>query len=346
VSTLKRIRSSAGVLLISALALYAQLRPAVPVDPTKAILDAFQMYQVVALGEGSHGNEQAHRFRLALIRSPRFPSVVNDIVVESGSARHQDVMDRFIRGENVPADVLSRVWRDTTQPTEIWDVPIYEEIFRAVRVVNASLSRERQLRVVLGDPPVEWENIRTLADLNKFGDRDEHAVDVIRREVLQKNRRALVIYGDDHFIKKSRALGAGNGPPANIVGQLESAGTPVFVIHTEARLDLATLQADIKFWPKPSLTLVNGTTIGATEYEPGPRFLPRRIQDLFDAVLYLGSPSEITFSQLSPVLCSDTAYMQMRLGRAELLRPPPQAPPGTLGAADRLRQYCAGITSR
>jgi erythromycin esterase-like protein len=118
-STLKRILSSAGVLLIWALPLYALLRPALPVDPTKAILDAFQMYQVVALGEGSHGNEQAHRFRLALIRNPRFPNVVNDIVVESGSARHQDVMDRFIRGENVPAEVLSRVWRDTTQPTEI-----------------------------------------------------------------------------------------------------------------------------------------------------------------------------------------------------------------------------------
>jgi hypothetical protein len=64
-----------------------------------------------------------------------------------------------------------------------------------------------------------------------------------------------VIYGDDHFIKKSRDLGAGDGPPANILGQLESAGTPVFVIHTENRLDLATLQADIKSWPKPSLTL-------------------------------------------------------------------------------------------
>src|SRR5262245_61916251 len=101
-------------------------RPAVPLDAITGVLDAFRTHTVVALGEGSHGNEQAHRFRLALIRDPRFPMTVNDIVVESGSARYQDVMDRFVRGENIPADVLARAWRDTTQPNELWDLPIYE----------------------------------------------------------------------------------------------------------------------------------------------------------------------------------------------------------------------------
>src|SRR5437773_57625 len=75
--------------------------PAIPVDPVAGILDAFRTHNVVALGEGSHGNEQAHRFRLSLIRDPRFAAVVNDLVVESGSARYQDVMDRFVRGDNV-----------------------------------------------------------------------------------------------------------------------------------------------------------------------------------------------------------------------------------------------------
>ena len=169
------------------------------------VLDAFRTHAVVALGEGGHGNEQAHRFRLALIRDPRFSAMVNDIVVESGSARYQDVMDRFVRGDNVPADVLARAWRDTTQPTDIWDLPIYEKMFRAVRVVNASLPRERQLRVLLGDPPVEWENIRTLGDLNKWaGQRDSHAAEVVRREVIAKKRRALLVFGDDHLAKVSR----------------------------------------------------------------------------------------------------------------------------------------------
>ena len=45
---------------------------AVRLDPTSAIIDAFASYPVVALGEGPHGNEQGHAFRLALIRDPRF----------------------------------------------------------------------------------------------------------------------------------------------------------------------------------------------------------------------------------------------------------------------------------
>ena len=81
-------------------------RPAVRLDPTSVILDAFATHSVVALGEGAHGNVLGHAFRLALIRDPRFAAVVNDIVVESGSATYQDVMDRFVRGEDVPESAL------------------------------------------------------------------------------------------------------------------------------------------------------------------------------------------------------------------------------------------------
>ena len=61
-------------------------RPATPLDPVAAILDAFESHDLVALGEGPHNNERSHAFRLGLIRDPRCPSIVNDIVVESGSA--------------------------------------------------------------------------------------------------------------------------------------------------------------------------------------------------------------------------------------------------------------------
>src|SRR6266516_2044135 len=97
------------VSLLSALAaglIHAQAgaspRPAVPIEPTAAILDAFRSHRVVMLGEGAHGNEQGHAFRLSLIRDPSFNLTVNDVVVECGNARYQDLMDRFVRGEDVP----------------------------------------------------------------------------------------------------------------------------------------------------------------------------------------------------------------------------------------------------
>src|SRR5688572_19736256 len=89
-----------------------QSRPAVPIDPITGILDAFRTHQVVALGEGTHGNEQGHAFRLKLIRDPSFAAAVNDIVVESGNALYQNVIDRFVGGEDVAESVLRRVWQN------------------------------------------------------------------------------------------------------------------------------------------------------------------------------------------------------------------------------------------
>src|SRR5918995_6751529 len=105
--------------------------PAVPLEPIAAILDAFKTHQIVALGEGGHGNEQGHAFRLSLIRDPRFAQVVNDIVVEFGNSRYQEIIDEFVSGSDVPYASLRKVWQDTTQPHDVWDRPIYEEFFRA-----------------------------------------------------------------------------------------------------------------------------------------------------------------------------------------------------------------------
>ena len=182
--------------------------PAVRVDPISAIIDAFAVHPVVTLGEGPHGNEQGHAFRLALIRDPRFAARVNDIVIESGSARYQDYVDRFVRSEEV-ADVFLRAARENTvTPTPAWDRPIYDELFRAVRDVNRSQPPDRQLRILLGDPPIDWNEVRTADDYRSWlMRRDSHPAEVIQREVLAKGRRALVVYGDGHFQARSERPG-------------------------------------------------------------------------------------------------------------------------------------------
>src|SRR5215471_15696734 len=179
-------------------------QPAVRLDAISAVMDAFKTHAIVALSEGRHNNEQGYAFRLALIRDPRFATVANNIVVESGSSKYQDVMDRFVRGESVPDVVLRGAWQDTTVPDPVWDVPMYEEFFRAVRDVNRSLPREQQLRVLLGDPPFDWE--KATRDEWLRVDRDGFAADLIRREVLAKQRRALVIYGNNHLSRLRSTL--------------------------------------------------------------------------------------------------------------------------------------------
>ena len=261
------------------------LRKARRVDAISGILEAFRSHQIVALGEGLHGNNQAHAFRLALVRDPRFATVVNDIVVEFGSGRYQAVMDRFIRGGDVPYAELRKAWQDTTNATPIWDTPIYEEFFRAVREVNASLSGDRQLRVLLGEPPIDWDTVRTQDDVGRgIGLRGPHAVELIEREVLSRNRRALVIYGDAHFRRYGKWLGT----------------------------------LDFKYF-------------AGMETDP-----PTKMQEQYDAVLYLGPVSSVTMSELPAALCTDPEYTKMRLARMALQAGGPTGP-----AFDEFHRQCA-----
>jgi hypothetical protein len=305
------------------------------IDPVTGILDAFQSHRIVALGEGLHGNNQSHAFRLALVRDPRFATVVNDIVVEFGNSRHQAMMDRFIGGGDVPERELRKAWQDTTQGP-LWDSPIYEEFFRSVRDVNASLSSDRQLRVLLGDPPIDWATVKTPHELgNWIGRRDQNAVEVIKSEVLAKNRRALVVYGDGHFRRHTKGMGGGH---PTLVSILEREGVKTFNVWTNTTVELERMQKDIASWPVPSLTRVRGTRLGTPDFkyfagmQTDP---PTNMEDQYDAVLYLGPVSSITFDEPAASLCADPEFIKMRVARLSL---------GPLGAAspdiERFKKRC------
>lgn len=318
-----------------------QERPAArPIDPANAILEAFRTHALVAIAD-SHGNEQTHAFRLALIRNPRMADIVNDVVVEFGTVRYQDTIDRFVRGDDVPDDALRRVWQDTTQTEFAWDLPIYEEFFRAIRALNATRPPDRHLRVVLGDPPMDWENVRGTDDYlrrMRTVDRDAHAVEVIRREVLAKHRRALIIYGGQHLMRKNANPNAPDDWARGLVAQLERPGiTSVFTVNPETRAPLSLAQADITSWPTPSLARLKGTALGQMRVTL-PMQRPVPAEDQFDAIVYLGPPSAMTTAQLSRALCADQVYLQMRLSRLGLIGPPPGA---AVTPTDLLKRSCA-----
>ena len=323
---------------------YGQAKPAVPLDPIAAIVDAFRTHDIVALGEGRHNNEQGYAFRLALIRDPRFAATVNDIVVESGSAGHQDVMDRFIRGESVPPKELRLAWQDTTVADGPWDVPMYEEFFTAIRTRNASLPADRKFRVLLGDPPFDWEHATREEGIRIGLRRDSFPAELIQREVLSKQRRALVIYGDMHLAR--RPLGS------NLVTRLVDMKARVLNVWTHtAAADLRTMQADVSTWPSPALALVSGTALGAAPlrvFRSIPQGEETPMQEQFDAILYLGPPSSITVrrGEIEPALCADAEYIKMRFSRMALMEPPGATlPPGVVSPSQRLKRYCESVAA-
>lgn len=336
----------------------APAKEATPLEPVAAVLDAFRTHRVVALDEGDHNNVQGYAFRMALIHHPQFAGLVNDIVVEAGNSLYQDVMDKFVAGEDVPYDALRRVWQNTTQPNDIWDKPIYEEFYRAVRALNSGLPRERRLRVLLGDPPIDWATVHTISDLpvGPTNGRDSVPIELIRREVLARGRRALIIYGGMHFQRHDYARNY--EPSDGIVATLErDAPASVFSIWTNTFTDLQKAQASVSSWPNPSLAILKGTSLGAQDfavYYPGPIYVrdkdgkivpqkatrPLRMEEQFDAILYVGPKSSITYSSLSPELCRDQAYLKMRAARRELFAG--FAPAATQGS-DPLKKKCEEI---
>ena len=330
-------RLSTGLVLLCVLALGANAqesrKAAIPIDPVDGMLSAFETHQIVSLTEGTHGNEQSHEFRLALVRNPRFAAVVDDIVVEFGNSRYQGLMDRFVNGGDVPYEQLRHVWQDTTQPHDVWDRPIYEEFFRAIRRINGSLSGERRIRIVLADPPIDWSQIKDFQDLLPWLKRrpfDEAAI--VEREVLAKGRRALLIAGAGHHLNGSpllKAIGAHGVEPFKVWA-------------TTTKENLADLEPSVGSWPRPSLTLVKGTVLGQADirdfYGIGGGAPAGPLEKQFDAILYLGPPSSLTESHLAPELCSDRQYLDMRLPRLRMA--------AENGAPDWLKDflaYCDGV---
>ncbi len=164
----------------------------IPRPAVEEVLREFRVHSLVAIGE-AHRNQQVHDFIVSLVTDPRFLQTVDDIVVEFGTARHQDIIDRYVAGDSVPPSELRRVWRDTVNIL-VWDAPVYERFFRTVRAVNQR-NQKRRLRVWLAYPPIDWDHVRHDDWKRVAAERDEHATAVVEREVLAKAHRALLIFG-------------------------------------------------------------------------------------------------------------------------------------------------------
>ena len=92
---------------------------------TSAIISEFDKHDLVALGE-SHDRQQDLDLRLRVVNNPEFPAKVHNIVVECGNALYQDVLDRYIAGEEVSEQEIRKVWRDTVSS------PVSAELCRQV----------------------------------------------------------------------------------------------------------------------------------------------------------------------------------------------------------------------
>lgn len=170
----------------------------------EGVLRILDSVPLVAIGD-LHGASEAGTFYQQLVRHPDFPGKANDLILEMGNETYQGVADRYVNGVDVPLDSVRMIWENTTQgPLLTSTLPMYTSLFTAVREVNSKLPPQRRIRILLGDPGVEWKTV-TRDELWKIhARRGDLMRELARDSVLAKGRRGVMIAGFRHLGRQPR----------------------------------------------------------------------------------------------------------------------------------------------
>jgi hypothetical protein len=314
------------------------------------VLAAFKDHPLVGLGD-AHGLAEEGVFYEQLVRDPRFAAEVGSVVFEAASSAHQATLDRYLDGQNVPRAELRRVWSDAVG----WGSPpsvMYQQFLAAVREVNLKLPRASRIHVWAGEPPADWTQITTQAQLEPFlNQRDQYAAEVIEKHILERGKKALVIYGALHFYALPNR--PEYPPNAGLRGLIEGRRPNAFYVvqpyfgyfqaECSARFEAETgwpagsLIAPVRGTSLQPLLLRDGCTV-APPPRPAPGSAPMtpealaRLQAGFlrpmsgadaDALLYLAPAASLTLATDDPDLTSDPAYAAEITRRMLIMGGPP-----------------------
>jgi hypothetical protein len=299
-----------------------------PNPAQSAILSAFDRYEVVGMPE-AHGLKDLDDLIFALVRNPQFPKEVNDIVVECGNSLYQPILDRYIAGQDVPLSDVRKVWRNTTQPM-CGHSGFFEQFFPLIRVINQSLPPQQRLRVLGGDPPVDWSQVKSFQDILALPHRDANIASVMEKEVLSKHRKALMLFGTFHLFHNAQH---------SAVSLYEKDYPRVTFVIGDLMLfdsqDQGEPSNPFAKWPVPSLADVGETWLGALDlshlvpaltlidkdcnvHHELPKELQQPIEKLVDAVLYLGPPELLLKEPMPADIALDIDYRKELARRQSL----------------------------
>lgn len=296
-----------------------------PENATAAVLHAFGTHDIVIFGE-IHGNKEEYEWLRSVVATPEFADRVDDIVMEFGNSLYQKSVDRYVAGDDVSMEQVQKAWRNTVgaigPPS-----PVYASLYQAVRETNLKRRGKHQMRILCGDPYIDWENVRDREDITPYlGNRDEWYTQVVKHEVLAKHQRALLIMGWGHFLR-------GQGR-SYVEPQLRLAGAKTYLIvfGTNATGGYDDLDHRFDSWPVPAIVSFTGTWVGELSAMPvisggtagdqimvghGPPSAgrnrktphpPLKLKDAADALLYLGPRDSLTAVSMSRAELEGTPY--------------------------------------
>jgi hypothetical protein len=334
ISIPKRVLAIVGALLATSGA-FGSASPRAD-DAIASLAKVYDTHALIFMGEW-HRNVQQHVFLRALVDDPRFLCRVDDIVVEFGNAHFQPTADAYIAGKDVAEADVKRMYRETAVPFA-WNAPMYRAFFDAVRAANLRHECAHPVRVVLGDPPIDWSRIHTAADYAPFADRDVAFATSVDREVLAKHHRALLIEGTPHAVRgqPDRAADGNEGKPDPTAAQLIAKAHPG-TLFSVALVTTADAAKTLKMGAPPSFRRVHGSDLEhadflpiAPEWNATPAVIDGRhtwkldpadawppMGQVVDGLVYLGGDATRAFP--SPSIYLDAQYQRELRARIAIL---------------------------
>lgn len=221
-------------------------------DAVTGILRVLDSVPLVAIMEEHLLAEEGELYQ-RLLRDPQAPGRISDVIVELGNQLHQPLADRYVGwvpGPPVPDDSLAMIWEDNTQAGLVtMYAPMYPAILDAVRESNARVPPARRMRVLLGDPPVNWRTLTRNVLWEAHKRRGDFMRELARDSVVGQGRRGVLIAGGSHLIRSPHTA---NPPGSRGDATWGSLGDSVFVVdvHEGFGAPLARLESVMDSLPR------------------------------------------------------------------------------------------------
>ncbi|WP_420385805.1 hypothetical protein [Roseivirga sp.] len=309
--------------------IFGQTDP-VPQNGVDYILERFETYEIVAIGE-SHALKEQYDFLNSLLDSRGFQMGVKNIVVEFGNSLYQPILDDYIAGKPVTDSELQKVWMNTTQsPVDPWSSSVYSEFIAHVRAINQGLDTDDQIRLIAADPPIDWSKVHDRESYRAFSNRNAVFASIVVEEVLKKGEKALIIAGGAHLSKLFQPSPMSRTPSINLQIEETFPGSNYLIQvitgfgkHTErieSKMDdypTETIASIKDTWlgsiPAPVAIVPAGTVVEQREVQPTLR------EDMYDAMLFLGKLKDLHWLSARPeIFANDSLWKE--LNRRSLIR--------------------------
>ncbi len=291
-----------------------------PIDAEQFILSTYKECNIIGISEGPHGLENSHKFFLKLVSNKKFQKTINVLIVEFCSIEYQDVLDDYIMGKKNNIKELRKAWRESTQNSNgHWDAPVYFNLLKKIRDVNKKLPKKKKIRVLAGDPGMDWQSINTNKDYFRgLSQRDILPAHLAIEYGITLNKKVLLIYGGLHFPKKSdekqdstywtitsvvnkrypgsmKVIEILDVSQFNLGGETEK--LPIFSIIDFSNSEAGNLPAEKVF---PSVINQKGEKIEV--------YKGYKVKDIIDAFLYVGPSATWKISEAPKSVYKDDEY--------------------------------------